>query len=199
MLRLPALLRRAFVKTVEAVTLPAPIKTDVIPQADIQWVAPTAITRLLSELAEKKTYWVFASDMQELKDRVDRWNAYAPQARQISMLIRSDVNDRLHQMMDDHLHAPAAAHDHSAEATQRYVGPHHLDGLRMCVGSTHIACEYVYNIMESYLRFTANDGERREAHFGLESEFQDRFTQLADNQNKAIKNPALNALPKKTP
>jgi hypothetical protein len=189
MARLPALLRRMFVKTTAQENLPVQTSTQ-------QWVQPTSITRLLSEMAEKKTYWVFASDMQELKDRVDRWNAYAPQERQITILIRNDVNDTLHQMMNDNLHAPASPHDHSAEATQRHVGPHHLDGLRMYVGSTHIECEYIYNIMESYLRCTANDGSRRDAHFGLESEFQDRFTQLADNQTKAIKNQVLKAIPK---
>ena len=192
MARLPALLRRVFVKTAAQETLP-------VQESTHPWVEPTAITRLLSELAEKKTYWVFASDMQELKDRVDRWNAYAPQSRQISMLIRADLNDTLHQMMNDNLHAPARPHENSAAATQRHIGPHHLDGLRMCVGSTYIEFEYVYNIMESYLRFTASNGSRRDAHFGLDAEFQDRFGQLSDTQAKAIETRSVNALPKKNP
>ena len=140
------------------------------------WLPETALTRLVNEYKEDKTKWVFASDMEELLQKIDIFNATVNSDKKITILLHSKVDENLNDAINK------GQHHENAEDVMAHIGPSFVGGIRMSVGGSELDMEYVYNVIESYLVFENQDGEVVKLYFGMDDMMGDLSSALTGQQ-----------------
>ena len=156
-----------FLNTLKATFLQASQNQPIAPEVEhktpeVEYGAPEAIDRLVEEYHTEKTKWVFASDMAELYEAIEKYNASAADNMKISVTLHVKVNTALNETIEN------SGHLQSDENIRQHIGPDYVGGIRLHQGAIVLDGDYYHNPLNTYLQLEDSLGERRKLFFGMD-------------------------------